>query len=131
MPNGQDRRLAGIAHTGPGGVAVSAFGYGYDVGGSITRWTQSQPFHTVEPMSAWRIEQDAADQLTGVSVEGRAAGRQVFSYDLAGNRLTAQSGNATTPSSKPFTYTFLTQENQKNSLSPPSCENSLSSPTAS
>jgi RHS repeat-associated protein len=28
-------------------------------------------------------------------VEGRAAGRQVFSYDLAGNRLTAQSGNAT------------------------------------
>ena len=95
MPNGQDRRLAGIAHTGPGGVAVSAFGYGYDVGGSITRWTQSQPFHTVEPMSAWTIEQDAADQLTGVSVEGRAAGRQVFSYDLAGNRLTAQSGNAT------------------------------------
>ena len=87
--------MAGIAHTGPGGVAVSAFGYGYDVGGSITRWTQSQPFHTVEPMSAWRIEQDAADQLTGVSVEGRAAGRQVFSYDLAGNRLTAQSGNAT------------------------------------
>jgi RHS repeat-associated protein len=46
-------------------------------------------------MSAWTIEQDAADQLTGVSVEGRAAGRQVFSYDLAGNRLTAQSGNAT------------------------------------
>jgi hypothetical protein len=45
-------------------------------------------------MSAWTIEQDAADQLTGVSVEGRAAGRQVFSYDLAGNRLTAQSGNA-------------------------------------
>ena len=87
--------MAGIAHTGPGGVAVSVFGYGYDVGGSITRWTQSQPFHTVEPMSAWTIEQDAADQLTGVSVEGRAAGRQVFSYDLAGNRLTAQSGNAT------------------------------------
>jgi RHS repeat-associated protein len=49
----------------------------------------------MEPMSAWRIEQDAADQLTGVSVEGRAAGRQVFSYDLAGNRLTVQSGNAT------------------------------------
>jgi RHS repeat-associated protein len=95
LPNAQDRRLAGIAHKGPGGVAVSAFGYGYDVGGSITRWTQSQPFHTVEPMSAWTIEQDAADQLTGVSVEGRAAGRQVFSYDLAGNRLTAQSGNAT------------------------------------
>ena len=95
LPNAQDRRLAGIAHTGPGGVAVSAFGYGYDAGGSITRWTQSQPFHTVEPMSAWTIEQDAADQLTGVSVEGRAVGRQVFSYDLAGNRLTAQSGNAT------------------------------------
>ncbi len=87
--------MQGIAHTGPGGVAVSAFGYGYDAGGSITQWTQSQPFHTVEPMSAWTIEQDAADQLTGVSVEGRAAGRQVFSYDLAGNRLTAQSGNAT------------------------------------
>ena len=87
--------MAGIAHTGPGGVAVSAFGYGYDAGGSITQWTQSQPFHTVEPMSAWTIEQDAADQLTGVSVEGRAVGRQVFSYDLAGNRLTAQSGNAT------------------------------------
>ena len=87
--------MQGIAHTGPGGVAVSAFGYGYDAGGSITQWTQSQPFHTVEPMSAWTIEQDAADQLTGVSVEGRAVGRQVFSYDLAGNRLTAQSGNAT------------------------------------
>ena len=86
--------MAGIVHTGPGEVAVSAFGYGYDAGGSITRWTQSQPFHTEEPMSAWTIEQDAADQLTGVSVEGRAAGRQVFSYDLAGNRLTAQSGNA-------------------------------------
>ena len=87
--------MQGIAHTGPGGVAVSAFGYGYDAGGSITRWTQSQPFHKMEPMSAWTIEQDAADQLTAVSVEGRAAGRQVFSYDLAGNRLTAQSGNAT------------------------------------
>jgi RHS repeat-associated protein len=49
----------------------------------------------MEPMSAWTIEQDAADQLTGVSVEGRSAGRQVFSYDLAGNRLTAQSGNTT------------------------------------
>jgi len=49
----------------------------------------------MEPMSGWTIEQDAADQLTGLSVEGRAAGRQVFSYDLAGNRLTAQSGNAT------------------------------------
>ena len=75
--NGQDRRLAGIAHTGPGEVAVSAFGfgYGYDAGGSITQWTQSQPFHTVEPMSAWTIEQDAADQLTGVSVEGRAASK--------------------------------------------------------
>ncbi|PAY99780.1 MAG: hypothetical protein CAK90_08935 [Spartobacteria bacterium AMD-G4] len=47
LPNAQDRRLAGIAHTGPGGVAVSAFGYGYDADGSITRWTQSQPFHTV------------------------------------------------------------------------------------
>jgi hypothetical protein len=60
-------------------VEVSAFGYGYDAGGSITRWTQGQPFHTVEPMSAWTIEQDAADQLTGVSVEGRAAGRLRFS----------------------------------------------------
>jgi transposase len=38
---------------------------------------------------------------------------------------------ATTPSSKPFTNDCLPQENQKNSLSPPSCENSLSSPTAS
>ena len=65
MPNGQDRRLQGIAHTGPGGVAVSAFGYGYgyDAGGSITQWTQSQPFHTVEPMSAWTIEQDAENKL--------------------------------------------------------------------
>ena len=63
MPNAQGRRLAGIAHTGLGGVAVSAFGYGYHVGGSITRWTQIQPFHTVEPMSAWRIEQDAENKL--------------------------------------------------------------------
>ena len=91
LPNAQDRRLAGIAHTGPGGVAVSAFGYGYDEGGSITRWTQSQPFHTVEPMSAWTIEQDAADQLTGVSVEGRAAGRQVGMN--RGDRLQSDRGH--------------------------------------
>jgi hypothetical protein len=68
LPNGQDRRLLEIAHTGRGGVAVSAFGYGYDAGGNSTRWTQSQPFHAVEPMSAWRIEQDVAEQLTGVFV---------------------------------------------------------------
>ena len=42
---------------------MSAFGYGYDAGGSITRWTQSQPFHTVEPMSGWTIEQDAENKL--------------------------------------------------------------------
>lgn len=28
LPNGQDRRLAGIVHTGPGGVAVSVEGRG-------------------------------------------------------------------------------------------------------
>jgi hypothetical protein len=60
--------VAGDRAYGPGGVAVSAFGYGYDAGGNSTRWTQSQPFHAVEPMSAWRIEQDVAEQLTGVFV---------------------------------------------------------------
>ena len=96
LPNAQDRRLASITHTGPGGSAVSSFAYGYDANGGITEWTQSQPANTLNPVSAWSIEHDAANQLTGVSVAGQMEARQAFSYDPAGNRLTAQSGNATT-----------------------------------
>lgn len=99
LPNLQDRRLETITHTGPGAAAVSSFGYGYDVAGSITSWTQNQPSNTLNPVSAWTIQHDSAGQLTGVNVAGQTAARQAFSYDLAGNRLTAQTGNASTSTS--------------------------------
>ena len=70
--------------------------FGYDAGGSITDWTQSQAANTLNPVSAWSIEQDEVGQLTGVSVAGQPGAREAYSYDAAGNRLTAQSGNATT-----------------------------------
>lgn len=76
LPNAQDRRLATINHTGLGGVAVSSFGYGYDAGGSITDWTQSQAANTLNPVSAWSIGQDEVDQLTGVSVAGQPGARE-------------------------------------------------------
>jgi len=94
FPNAGDRRLQNITHTGPGNATLSNFSYEYDVVGNITRWTQSQASNTVFPVTQWNIQQDAADQLTGIDVPGQPLGRRVFAYDTAGNRLLAQQGSA-------------------------------------
>lgn len=88
LSNAQDRRVQSITNTGPGSAAISAFGYAYSVTGQITDWTQNQSGNTVNPVTAWEIAHDAADQLKSVRVtDGGAVVREEgFAYDGAGNR---------------------------------------------
>ena len=64
--------MAGIAHTGPGGVAVSAFGYGYDAGGSIIHEESVPPIHIF-----------FTDRLTAMLYPGGS--REQYRYDAVGN----------------------------------------------
>jgi len=94
--NAQDRRLKTLTYTGPSSTAISEFEYAYDVTGQITQWTQAQVANALHPELIWDIEQDAADQLTGVVIRegGTILTRESNAYDRAGNRLSAQINNA-------------------------------------
>jgi len=78
-----------------GATLVSQFDNLYTPTGSIRQWTHNQPADTVNPVTTWGIEQDDADQLTGVTVSSGNATvrREAYTYDRAGNRLSQQSGN--------------------------------------
>lgn len=84
-----DHRLESIVNTGPGSTAISSYEYVTNAVGQITQWTQDQG-SAVE----WTIQQDAADQLTRVSVAGQPSATENFAYDFAGNRIRNQKGDS-------------------------------------
>ena len=86
--NTRDRRLKHLEQTvGPAPQRLlSAYDYGYNPMGQITRWTQ-QPYG--QPTLAANYRYDAIDELTGVDPLNAAAGSAyAYAYDLAGNRNT-------------------------------------------
>ena len=100
-PNGQtvsygyydnpgDQRLRTILNQNAGGTAISRFDYVYDAEGQITQWTEQADAQTP---SVWTMQNDAADQLLGVSVQSPAGAilkRFAYNYDLMGNRTSEQ-----------------------------------------
>jgi RHS repeat-associated protein len=94
LPAAEDLRLSGIAHTGPGGAALAAFGYSYNSVGEIAAWSRSQP--GMDPGTLWTMRYDRDRQLLGVyeSVPGAppAAPKRLWGqhYDASGNRTLHQ-----------------------------------------
>jgi len=101
-PNGQktrfryhqnlgDQRLSQIANVGSSGRLLSLFNYEYDPSGQIKRWQQVQKGNNLD----YKLGYDDAGQL----ISARASGGQPlqpfsrefdYTYDSAGNRLSAQ-----------------------------------------
>jgi len=88
-----DFRLKDITHTLNGRTLLSQHSYVCDVAGRITRWTQYFPQGGIN--RSWLCGYDNADQLTSVASQdpttftNLASGQYGYTYDPAGNRLSA------------------------------------------
>jgi RHS repeat-associated protein len=88
QPANRDLRLGRIAHGPAGGTALAWHEYAYSAGGEITAWSRGGAGRDSE---LWSLEHDKAGQL--VSASRPEGPQEAWSYDLAGNRLSQQSGS--------------------------------------
>jgi RHS repeat-associated protein len=89
--NTQDHRLQTIHHKYPNQATLSKFDYTYDALGNILTWRQQADSTAV----LWKYTYDVADQLQSAIMESTATPpvvleRFAYTYDLAGNRTSAQ-----------------------------------------
>jgi RHS repeat-associated protein len=87
QPANRDLRLGRIAHGPAVGTALAWHEYAYSAGGEITAWSRGGAGRDSE---LWALEHDKAGQL--VSASRPEGPQEAWSYDLAGNRLSQQSG---------------------------------------
>lgn len=93
-----DQRLLEIKNLDPVGNVLSKFNYSHAANGRIETWTQFYP--ELGNPHQYTFEYDGADQLRTAQLTDATTGAtlrmQAYSYDPAGNRLTAQTDNAVT-----------------------------------
>lgn len=94
-----DMRLTQLRHTTAAGALLSQHDYAYaPAGGSLTSWTQRWGASAAR---MWRLGHDLDDQLTTVEARDAAGAllpgqSEFYTYDLAGNRASAQRGTRVT-----------------------------------
>ena len=69
------------------GDTISKFGYGYDVLGRITQWTQQTDANTSKVMT---MDNDAEDQLLNAAItpQGQSIVKSfIYGYDAAGVKI--------------------------------------------
>lgn len=113
FPSAQDHRLQRIANLKPNGTPLSQFDYQYDPQGRITEWRQQKDSDTVGA-TVWNLSYDAAHQLIGNRVtQGATTTSSAWTYDPAGNQLSATVGSETNTKSynalNQLTATSLTE----------------------
>ena len=90
FPNTGDHRLQAITNLNPGSSLVSQFGYAYDAVGRVTQWTENNP--ALSGSEAYNFLYDGSDELTSAQLSGTGSVTNLYaySYDGAGNRISAQ-----------------------------------------
>ena len=108
--NGKDRRLSQIENLGNGAVSLSTFTYDYDAVGRITTWSQKTGGAAVPDV--WTMSSDAIGQLQSVAVSRNNVNvsTSLYSYDAAGNRVTAAASGVTRSSTYDSLNRLLDQD---------------------
>jgi RHS repeat-associated protein len=124
-----DFRLKQIQNTLPGGGVISQQDYTFQPAGNIVTWKQA---HNGAGGAAvtYSFGYDNADQLLGATQRNDATSGVVaehgYRYDVAGNRLTEQSGSVVTTSS----YNELNQLTARSGGGPMVIEGTVSEPAS-
>ena len=95
-PTANDERLQQITNLNPSGALLSQFSYRYDPAGQITQWQQIQNNTSLN----YALGYDQAGQLVSAQASGGALSQAMlnqnyYAYDLASNRIAAQSSSIT------------------------------------